>query len=204
MIINTHSFQIGHSISSASCFSVLSHLSMTASHFLNSCIINQNLYTILLFFAVNAINVHTQYLYAHVQVVLQDRFLEQRTWTFYYPLRKSSLLFVDYPFVLLKVHVKVLTVNPATQIPSWRASSITYFLHFLPEIVYVYNGKYLFKTNNRLYTNDSESVSRSFVSDCLDPMDCSLPGSSAHGILQARILEWVAVPFTRRSSQPRD
>jgi len=36
------------------------------------------------------------------------------------------------------------------------------------------------------------------------PMDCSLPGSSVHGILQARILEWVAIPFFRRSSQPRD
>ena len=37
-----------------------------------------------------------------------------------------------------------------------------------------------------------------------DPMDCSLPGSSVHGILQARILERVAMPFSRRSSQPRD
>ena len=36
-----------------------------------------------------------------------------------------------------------------------------------------------------------------------DPMDCSPPGSSVHGILQARILEWVAIPFSR-SSQPRD
>ena len=37
-----------------------------------------------------------------------------------------------------------------------------------------------------------------------DPMDCSLPGSSVHGILQARILEWVAVPFSRVSSWPGD
>ena len=37
-----------------------------------------------------------------------------------------------------------------------------------------------------------------------NPSDCSPPGSSVHGILQARILEWVAVPFSRRSSQPRD
>ena len=37
-----------------------------------------------------------------------------------------------------------------------------------------------------------------------DPMDCSLPSSSVHGILQARILEWVAVPFSRGSCQPRD
>ena len=36
-----------------------------------------------------------------------------------------------------------------------------------------------------------------------DPMDCS-PGSSVHGILQARILEWVAMPSSRGSSQPRD
>ena len=35
-----------------------------------------------------------------------------------------------------------------------------------------------------------------------DPMNCSLPGSSVHGMLQARILEWVA--FSRGSSQPRD
>ena len=37
-----------------------------------------------------------------------------------------------------------------------------------------------------------------------DPMDSSLPGSSAHGILQARILEWVAISFPRGSSWPRD
>ena len=37
-----------------------------------------------------------------------------------------------------------------------------------------------------------------------DPMDCSPPGSSIHGILQARILEWVAISFSRGSSQPRD
>ena len=35
-------------------------------------------------------------------------------------------------------------------------------------------------------------------------MDCSPPGSSVHGILQARILEWVAIPLSRGSSQPRD
>ena len=35
-------------------------------------------------------------------------------------------------------------------------------------------------------------------------MDCSLPDSSVHGVLQARILEWVAISFSRGSSQPRD
>ena len=37
-----------------------------------------------------------------------------------------------------------------------------------------------------------------------NPMDCSPLDSSVHGILQARILEWVAMPFSRRSSQTRD
>ena len=37
-----------------------------------------------------------------------------------------------------------------------------------------------------------------------DPIDYSPPGSTVHGILQARILEWVAISFSRGSSRPRD
>ena len=37
-----------------------------------------------------------------------------------------------------------------------------------------------------------------------NPMNCSPPGSSVHGILQARILEWVAMPSFRGTSQPRE
>ena len=37
-----------------------------------------------------------------------------------------------------------------------------------------------------------------------DPTDCSPPGSSVHGIFQARVLEWVAISFSQGSSQPRD
>ena len=43
-----------------------------------------------------------------------------------------------------------------------------------------------------------------WVLSLCDPMDCSLPGSSVHGILQARILEWVAMPSSRGSFQTRD
>ena len=46
-------------------------------------------------------------------------------------------------------------------------------------------------------------VSQSCPTLC-DPMDCSPPHSSIQGILQARILEWVAIPFSKGSSQPRD
>ena len=44
----------------------------------------------------------------------------------------------------------------------------------------------------------------SVMSNPCDPMDCSPPGSSVHGILQARTLEWVVIPFSRGSSWPRD
>ena len=51
---------------------------------------------------------------------------------------------------------------------------------------------------------ESESeVAQSCPTLC-DPVDCSLPGSSVHGILQARMLEGVAFPFSRGSSRPRD
>ena len=42
------------------------------------------------------------------------------------------------------------------------------------------------------------------MSDSCNPIDCSLPGSSVHGILHARILEWVAISLPRVSSQPRN
>ena len=52
------------------------------------------------------------------------------------------------------------------------------------------------------YESESE-VTQSCPTLC-DPMDCSLPVSSVHAIFQARILEWVTISFSRRSSQSRD
>ena len=46
--------------------------------------------------------------------------------------------------------------------------------------------------------------SHSIMSNSCDPMECSPPASSVHRILQAKILEWVAIHFSRESSQPRD
>ena len=46
-------------------------------------------------------------------------------------------------------------------------------------------------------------VAQSCLTFC-DPMDCSPPDLSVHGLLQARILEWVVIPFSTGSSQPRD
>ena len=55
-------------------------------------------------------------------------------------------------------------------------------------------------TNFQIYISE---VTQSCPTLC-DPVDDSLPGSSIHGIFQARILEWVAISFSRRSSWPRD
>ena len=51
--------------------------------------------------------------------------------------------------------------------------------------------------------NQKVLVAKSCLTLC-DPMGCSPLGSSIHGISQARILEWVAISFSRESSQPRD
>ena len=50
----------------------------------------------------------------------------------------------------------------------------------------------------------SERVRAQSCPTLRDPVDYSLLGSSVHGILQARVLEWVAMPFSGRSSQLRD
>ena len=50
----------------------------------------------------------------------------------------------------------------------------------------------------------TKETSHSVLSDCFNPIDCSLPGSSVHGVSQARILEWVAISFSRGSSPSRD
>ena len=58
------------------------------------------------------------------------------------------------------------------------------------------------KPHTKVKSHQSEVV-QSCPTLC-DPMNCSLPGSSVHGIFQARILEWVAISFSRGSSRPRD
>ena len=53
-----------------------------------------------------------------------------------------------------------------------------------------------------VYLKDSHEKGDVSHSVC-DPMDCSLPGFSVHGILQVRIVEWIAISFSRGSSCPR-
>ena len=64
-----------------------------------------------------------------------------------------------------------------------------------------------FKVRTKTQTKFSVCIHAKSLQSCptlWDPMDCSLTGSSVYGILQARILEWVTIPFSRGSSRPRD
>ena len=61
-------------------------------------------------------------------------------------------------------------------------------------------SRFMFFGNDLL----SESEVAQLCLTLWDPVDCSPPGSSVHGILQARILEWVAISFSKGSSRPRD
>ena len=86
-----------------------------------------------------------------------------------------------------------------TLFQSLKAPSEYVVFSVLPKFL-LYNSKV-----NQLYVYillffSFQVVSNTFVT----PMDCSLPGSSVHGISQVRILEWVAISFSRGSSQSRD
>ena len=58
--------------------------------------------------------------------------------------------------------------------------------------------------NLKISTNQNPPVNKKWLCIIGDPVDCSPPGSSIHGILQARILEWVAISFSRGSSRIRN
>ena len=60
------------------------------------------------------------------------------------------------------------------------------------------------KAMTNLKWKKSESEVAQLCPTLCNPKDCSLPGSSVHGIFQARVLEWFAISFSRGSSQPRD
>ena len=64
-------------------------------------------------------------------------------------------------------------------------------------------GRKCMQVNFALFYLESENVSCSVKWLC-EPVDCSPPGSSVHGICQTRILEWVAIPFSRTSFWRRD
>ena len=94
-------------------------------------------------------------------------------------------------------------LSVATRVFSWS----NVYLETLPlslSLLYIKNTSLNTKINGHCEVLPVVKVkSLSCVLLC-DPMDCSLPGSSIHGIFQARVLEWIAVSFSRGCSRPRD
>ena len=109
---------------------------------------------------------------------------------------------------------------------SWKLTKVPYsFYHFLilgtwaPPVYWVWGRSAVSSFCRWLITNSLKKhycfltfkftwgIFAKSLQSCLtlcSPLDCSPPGSSIHGILQARILEWVAISFSRGSSQPRN
>ena len=96
-------------------------------------------------------------------------------------------------------------------------------MKYMSEVIYLKNTFFhMFKYVEVVKCIEKTYVSHSVVSDFLqlhglkptrvlcpwnfffNSMDCSPPGSSVHGILQAKIVEWVAIPFSRGSSQTQE
>ena len=71
------------------------------------------------------------------------------------------------------------------------------------QCLYMTTGKTKALTIQTFVSKVKMLVAQSCLTLC-NPLDCSPPGSSVHGILQARILEWVAIPFSKGSSRSRD
>ena len=86
------------------------------------------------------------------------------------------------------------------------------FNHFLDSYIEYYSNLHLrihmSKRNSETYNTSvhahTHAESLQSCSTLCNGMECSPPGSSVHEILQARILEWIAMPSCRGSSRPRD
>ena len=102
--------------------------------------------------------------------------------------RRESICWVMPEAVTQRYTKKLTLVVPGSQV-----CSDSYFLS-LPLLNIVCLG---------LYVCVCVLVAQSYLTLC-DPMDCSPPGSSLHRIFQAKIVEWVAIPSSRGSSQPWD
>ena len=103
--------------------------------------------------------------------------------------------------VLLKPSLKDFEHNLASK---WNEHSyMTVWTVFCIALLWGWNENQPFRSYLQYEKSWIGAVAQSWLTLC-DPMDCSLPGSSVHGISQARILEWVAFSYSRGSSWPWD
>ena len=113
-------------------------------------------------------------------------------------MQKELWMWFCLPSVLHKLHLWAETVFPDVLHSLMQMTVL--WLKLMLEFTYIYGNVDLMWS---LILHVCVWVTQLCPTLC-NPINCSLPGSSVHGILQARILEWVAMPFSRGSSQPRD
>ena len=101
--------------------------------------------------------------------------------------------------------------GPCVKLSTEKSDIYTLCNQFYFPRIWAHEGKCLFSLSRLNHASWMRSytavIACSVAQSCLilcNPIDCSPPGSSVHGISQARILEWVAIPFFRGSSWPKD
>ena len=117
-----------------------------------------------------------------------------------------SVHFQGKPFNIMVIQVYAPTTNAEEAEVEWFYEDLQDLLELTSrKDVLVIIGDWNAKVGSQeTPRKESESeVAQSCPTLC-DPVDCSPPGSSAHGILQSRILEWVAISFSRGSSRPHE
>ena len=99
------------------------------------------------------------------------------------------IIFSFFPSLIFKEHI-----------PPTRQTHYVFLKNEEPKITWSDQTKKTRISRTLFFFFESESeVAQSCPTLC-DPMDCNLPGSSLHGILQARVLEWVAISFKKTSA----
>ena len=85
-----------------------------------------------------------------------------------------------------------------------RSFSVMVFSGYMPAIVTCHLKGFSSKIFNYVTCGVCVCLVARLCPALCNPLDCSLPGSSVHGIVQAQVLEWVAIFLLRGSSRPRD
>ena len=121
----------------------------------------------------------------------------------------TSPLFKAFSNSLIPSGQSLKVKSPSTDIQVAFSNSLYNYKLFNKKMFNVTNYWRNANQNNKVLPHTSHNVcvcvlvTQSYLPPC-DLMDCRRPGSSVHGILQARILEWVAIPFSRVSSRLSD
>ena len=97
--------------------------------------------------------------------------------------------------IMKQLKIYKLSINSTFSLADWKSTYVIFSWHFL--------ALFWFLVLANTFAKVKVLVTQLCPTFC-DPVDCSPPGSSPHEILQARILEWVAIPFSKESSQPRN